>query len=168
MSNSKRPHGLQHARLPCPSLTPDPCSNSCPSIHLILSCPLHTLATWWEELTHWKDPDAGKDWSQEEKGTSLTWWTWIWASLRRWWWTGKPGLLQSMYCNKSDRTEQLNRTDGNNNINQWEVKLLCFSSFKEGILETAEGRRVSSVTETYLTSVTGRVYSCLSFLPARG
>ena len=27
-----------------------------------------TLATWCEELTHLKDPDAGKDWGQEEKG----------------------------------------------------------------------------------------------------
>ena len=25
------PHGIQHARLPCPSLTPRACSNSCPS-----------------------------------------------------------------------------------------------------------------------------------------
>ena len=31
MSNSFRPHGLQHARLPCPSATPGACSNSCPS-----------------------------------------------------------------------------------------------------------------------------------------
>ena len=30
MSNSLRPHGLQHARLPCPSPTPRACSNSCP------------------------------------------------------------------------------------------------------------------------------------------
>ena len=30
----------------------------------------NTLATWWEELTHLKDPDAGKDWRQEEKGTT--------------------------------------------------------------------------------------------------
>ena len=27
----------------------------------------NTLATWYEELTHWKRPDAGKDWRQEEK-----------------------------------------------------------------------------------------------------
>ena len=26
------------------------------------------LATWCQELTHWKDPDAGKDWEQGEKG----------------------------------------------------------------------------------------------------
>ena len=30
VSNSLRPHGLQHARLPCPSPTPRACSNSCP------------------------------------------------------------------------------------------------------------------------------------------
>ena len=30
MSNSLRPHGLQHARLPCPSPTPGAWSNSCP------------------------------------------------------------------------------------------------------------------------------------------
>ena len=45
----------------------------------------------------WKDSDAGKDWRQEKKGmTSLTWWTWVWASSRSWWWTGNPGVLQSM------------------------------------------------------------------------
>ena len=36
---------------------------------LMLKLKLHTLATWYEELTHWKDPDAGKDWGQEEKRT---------------------------------------------------------------------------------------------------
>ena len=30
MSNSLWPHGLQHARLPCPSLSLGACSNSCP------------------------------------------------------------------------------------------------------------------------------------------
>ena len=45
MSNSLQPHGLQHARLPCPSPTPGGYSNSksielvMPSNHLILCCP---------------------------------------------------------------------------------------------------------------------------------
>ena len=30
MSDCSQPHGLQHARLPCPSLSPRVCSNSCP------------------------------------------------------------------------------------------------------------------------------------------
>ena len=27
---------------------------------------------------------------------SPTQWTWVWASFRSWWWTGKPGVLQPM------------------------------------------------------------------------
>ena len=27
---------------------------------------------------------------------SLTRWTWVWANSGSWWWTGKPGVLQSM------------------------------------------------------------------------
>ena len=30
LSDSLQPHGLQHTRLPCPSSTPQACSNSCP------------------------------------------------------------------------------------------------------------------------------------------
>ena len=30
VSDSLQPHGLQHSRLPCPSLTPGACSNACP------------------------------------------------------------------------------------------------------------------------------------------
>ena len=37
MSDSLQPHGLQHARLPCPSPTPETCSNSCPFLcHFLL------------------------------------------------------------------------------------------------------------------------------------
>ena len=49
VSYSLRPHGLQHARPPCPSPTPGACSNSCPlswlmpSNHLIFCCPLLLL-----------------------------------------------------------------------------------------------------------------------------
>ena len=51
-----------------------------------------------------KDPDAGKDWRQEEKGITgwdswmapLTQWTWVWVNSGSWWWTGRPGVLQPM------------------------------------------------------------------------
>ena len=52
-----------------------------------------------------KDPDAGKDWRQEEKGMTedeMDGWhhrlngQWVWISSGSWWWTGKPGMLQSM------------------------------------------------------------------------
>ena len=31
---------------------------------------------------------------------SLTRWTWVWASSGSWWWTGKPGVLQSIGLQK--------------------------------------------------------------------
>ena len=46
MSNSLWPHELQHTRLPCPSLSPWVCSNSCPLswwCHLILCHPVLLL-----------------------------------------------------------------------------------------------------------------------------
>ena len=63
------------------------------------------LATWHEELTHWKGPwcwerlkagGEGDDRGRDGWMASLTPQTWVWASSRSWWWTGKPGLLQSM------------------------------------------------------------------------
>ena len=59
---------------------------------------------WPLDAKNWllgKDPVAGKDRRQEERGrqrmmASLTGWTWIWASSGSWWWTGRPGVLQSM------------------------------------------------------------------------
>ena len=42
---------------------------------------------------------------------SLTQWTWVWVNSGSWWWTGRPGMLQSMGLQKSDTTERLNWTD---------------------------------------------------------
>ena len=32
---------------------------------------------------------------------SPTQWTWVWVNSRSWWWTGKPGVLQSVGLRKS-------------------------------------------------------------------
>ena len=66
-----------------------------------------TPILWPPDVKNWcigKDPDAGKDWRREEKGTiedEMVGWhhwfrIWVWASSGSWWWTGKPGMLQSM------------------------------------------------------------------------
>ena len=45
----------------------------------------------------WKDPDAGKDWGQEEKWTTEDEMVgWVWVNSRNLWWTGRPGMLQFM------------------------------------------------------------------------
>ena len=83
-----------------------------------------TLATSCEVLTHWKDSDAGRDWGQEEKGTTED-------EMARWHyqlngheseWTpgvgdGQGGLAchDSWGHRESDTTERLNWTE--NTIN---------------------------------------------------
>ena len=136
MSGSLGPHELHHTRLPCPSVSPEVCSNSCPlsqwchptSITLFSFCPQSFPASeslpismlftpcgqstgastsaldlpmsiqglfpsfkWAEAPILWppdaksrfirKDPDAGKDWRQEERGMTedemLGWYHWL-------------------------------------------------------------------------------------------
>ena len=64
-----------------------------------------TTATWYEELTHLKRPwcreGLGAGGEGDDRGwdgwmASPTRWTWVWVNSRSWWWTGKPGVLQSM------------------------------------------------------------------------
>ena len=63
------------------------------------------LATWCEELTHWRRPWCWERLKAGREGDNRGWdgwvasptqWTWVWARSRSWWWTGKSGLLQSM------------------------------------------------------------------------
>ena len=72
---------------------------------LMLKMKLPTL--WAPDVKNWlngEDSDAGKDQSQEEKGTtgwdswmaSPTRWTWVWVGSGSLWWTGRPGMLQSL------------------------------------------------------------------------
>ena len=71
---------------------------------LMLKLKLQYLATWCEELTHFKRPwcwerlKAGEGDNRGWGGwmASPTWWTWVWVGSGSWWWTGKPGMLQSM------------------------------------------------------------------------
>ena len=66
-----------------------------------------TPTLWPPDAKNWqlgKDPDAGKDWKQEKKEMTddeMVGWHhrlngWVWASSGSWWWTGKPGVQQSM------------------------------------------------------------------------
>ena len=81
----------------------------------------NTLATWCEELTHWKRPwcwerlkagGEGDDRGWDGLLASMTWWTWVWAALRGVG-DGQGSLVScSPWCRKeSDMTEWLNWTD---------------------------------------------------------
>ena len=67
----------------------------------------------------WKDPGAGKDWEQEEKGTTedeMVGWHHLLMGLGvlgSWWWTGRPGMLQFMGLQRirHDWATELNWTE---------------------------------------------------------
>ena len=78
------------------------------------------LATWCEELTHLKRPwcwerlKAGGE--EDDRGwggwmASLTQWTWAWVNSRSWWWTRRPGMLQTTGSQRVDWATELDWTD---------------------------------------------------------
>ena len=111
----------------------------------------NTLATWCEELTHLKSPwcwerlKAGGE--KNDRGwdgwmASPTQWTWIWVNSGSWWWTGRPGVLQSMGLQSrtrlSDWTE-LNWTDTKSTPSLFNhPSLVLFLSFHLSKLEWME------------------------------
>ena len=98
---------------------------------LMLKLKLQYLATWCEELTHWKRSwcwgrlkagGEGDDRGCDGWIASLTRWTWVRASSGNWWWTGKPGVLKSMGLQRA-MTEQLNW------LSNWQPKCYSFDLY---------------------------------------
>ena len=76
----------------------------------------NTLATWCEELTHWRKPWFWERLKAGGEGHDRIWngwmesptqWTWVWTHCRKWWRREKPGMLSSMGL-QSGTTERLN------------------------------------------------------------
>ena len=65
-----------------------------------------TKLNWcWERL---RAGGEGDDRGWDGWMASPTQWTWVWVNSGSWWWTGKPGVLQSWSDKESDTTEWLN------------------------------------------------------------
>ena len=89
---------------------------------LMLKLNINTLATWCKELTHLKRPWYWERLKVGGEGDNRGWdgwmvsptqWTWVWVSSGSWWWTGRPGVLQSMELKRvgHDWVTELNWTD---------------------------------------------------------
>ena len=95
-----------------------------------------TLILWPPDEKNWligKDPDAGKRLKVGEGDNrgwdgwmaSLTQWTWVWVSSGSWWWTGRPGMLQSMGLQRvgHDWTIELNSSSKIMKLHLWTKKI---------------------------------------------
>ena len=89
---------------------------------LMLKLKLQYFGHRCEELTHWKRPwcweGLGAGGEEDDQGwdgwmASLTLWTWVWVNSGSWWWTGRPGVLQSMGSQRvgPDWATELNWTE---------------------------------------------------------
>ena len=63
--------------------------------------PLPSSSYWKKYIIDRNQPGLLQSELRDDRGwdgrmTSLTQWTWVRASSGSWWWTGKPGMLQSM------------------------------------------------------------------------
>ena len=89
--------------------------------------------------THWKRPwcwerlkvgGEGDDRGWDSWMASPTGWTRVWASSRSWWWTGKPGVLQSMELQRvgHDWLTELNWTNAHYYIQKRQtIRTYCIS-----------------------------------------
>ena len=84
-------------------------SPECSLEGVMLKLNSNTLATWCEGLTHLKRPWCWERLKAGGKGDDRGWdgwmasptqWTWVWVNSGSWWWTGRPGMLQSMVSQK--------------------------------------------------------------------
>ena len=108
----------------------------------------NTLTTWCEELTHlkelthvkrpwcWERLKAGREGDNRGWGGWMalpTQWIWVWVSSRRWWGTGRPGMLQSMESQRVGHNwaTELNWSDTDIDTNAW-----LFEKLIPGVLAT--------------------------------
>ena len=96
---------------------------------MMLKLKANTLATSCEELTHLKRLLCWEGLGAGGKGDDRRWdgwmaspiqWMWVWVNSGRWWWTGRPGVLQFMGSQRVGH-------DWSTELNWWEVSLNCIS-----------------------------------------
>ena len=84
---------------------PKDISPECSLEGLMMKLKLQYFGQWCEELIHlnrpwcWERLKTGRE--GDNRGwdgwmASLTQWAWVWINSGSWWWTGRPGVLQSM------------------------------------------------------------------------
>ena len=107
---------------------------------LMLKLKLQYFGTWCKELTHLKRPWCWERLRSGGEGDNRGWdgwmasptqWTWIWGSSRSWWWTGKPGMLQSVGSQivRHDWVTEQKQGESNKQEEKWLTDLHLFEIY---------------------------------------
>ena len=84
----------------------------------------------WERL---KAGGQGDNRGWDGYMASPTQWTWVWVNSRGWWWTGKPGVVQSM-------GSQRVRRDWVTELNWTELTTICKTGHSSNSLKFKTGK----------------------------
>ena len=92
----------------------------------------------WERL---KAGEEGDNRGWDGWMASPTQWTWVWVNSRSWWWTGKPGMLQSMGSLRvgPDRATELN----------WTIHILSFTLYNHTSILTVKKEILYKLVHNY-------------------
>ena len=136
------------------------------------------MATSCKELTHWKKlwcwEGLGAGGEGDNRGwdgwmASLTRWTWVWVNSRRWWWTGRPGVLRFIWSQRvgHDWATELNWTDIYFINNSLLMTLISFSfqvmsTLKYLYIQSKKLRTISVILYLEVLLLKSRI--CLDFL----
>ena len=127
---------------------------------LMLKLKLQYFGPWCEELTHWKRHRClerlragveGDDRGWDGWVASPTQWIWVWVSSGCWWWTGKPGVLQSM---------------GSQSVrHDWETELNWIIA---NTYVTLAPGTIPSIFPLFLTKILRNTFHCYLYFNSRG
>ena len=159
MSDSSQPHGLLHARLLCPILSPRVCSNSCPlswrcyltissSVTLFSSCPSSFPASGSFPMS-WFFASGGQSTRASASATVLPMNVQDWFPLRL---TALISLLSKILSGVSSPTPQFK------SISSWTLSLL-YGQFSH--LHVTTGKTIALTMQTFVSKVMSLLFNML-------
>ena len=132
--------------------------------HTHIQKEIHMSEMYWYILKAWGEVD-NRGWDCWV--ASLTQRTWVWTSSGSWWWTGKPGMLQSLGSQRvrHDWAAELMEEKNYNEI--WKVSdWKKVSINKESMVASQSGNSEFSLWKSYIQHFTQWWFqiSCLNYL----
>ena len=127
------------------------------------------LVTRYKELTHWKRSWCWERLKAGGEGGDKRWdgwialptqWKWVWVNSRRWWRTGKSGMLQFMRSQRV-RHDWVNEQQINKQCGCSELHNMQLSLFKDDALKSACSARLRDWIVQFSFQFYPKVVHCL-------